>query len=80
MTEARIERSWTVRFKGIGPVVVNNSGRHSKDEAIREAIATAKRSYPQTKDFEILPPATYTEWHLGPIVLKKEDEKRKRRR
>ena len=78
MTEDRIERSWTVRFKGIGPVVVNNMGKNSRDEAIRQAIAAAKRSYPKMKDFELLMPATYTEIHLGPILVKDDDKKRKR--
>jgi len=78
MEQDRIERSWTVRFKDIGPVVVNNVGQDSRDEAIRQAIEVVKRSYPDRTDFDLLMPATYTEIHLGPIVIKDKKEERKR--
>lgn len=76
MQNDRIERSWTVRFEGIGPVVVNNVDRDSRNEAIRQAKKIIRRSYPDLGELDSDVSATYTEIHLGPIIVKDEERKR----
>jgi len=75
MPEDRIERTWTVRFRGANPVAAVVVKVESKG-TMESAIEKGRRAVPNGDKAEVAE-CVYNETHYGPIVIKERDRKRR---